>query len=280
MEKKDQHSLLTIPKKDDDTFLLVQLPDSLSVEELLIRQSPASIVSHKANSQACLVTGTKSFDLSRVETSNSLVLVPPAASSSKSAEQPRPKRIKLTKDGIELVQTPCRLLGGTGAYFLELKERQLDLKALEGLLSNFDPYSNDSKFEGVSLEKLALELQVSNAQVKTGLRTLQALEYESTYSLLSEEAWQEARRAILAALTECDAFSNFAGGVGVARKAMIEESMKRISGNRYEELEAVLQLVLRIMTNGEENAETMLIDFEKVCCFIPVYCTWCRSASF
>mmetsp|Transcript_10732 Transcript_10732/g.17784 ORF Transcript_10732/g.17784 Transcript_10732/m.17784 type:complete len:419 (-) Transcript_10732:991-2247(-) len=260
--EKGQNSLLTIPKQDDDTFLLVQLPDSLPIEELL-RQT-ASIVGHKSNAQACLVTDAKSFALSRVETSNALVLVPPTATSS---GEPPAKKIKVTNTGTELVQTPCRWLGAeSGAYFLELKERQVDLKALEGLLSTFDPYSNEtSEFKGVSLEKLALELQVSKAQVKAGLTTLHALEFESMYSLLSEEAWQEARRAILAALTECDEFSNYAQS-GVDRQAMIQESVKRVTES-YPQLEAVFELVLRIMTKGG-NGENITIDFEKVAIFV------------
>jgi hypothetical protein len=259
---KGQNSLLTIPRTDTDTFLLVQLPDALPIEDLL--GQTASLVGHSSEAQACLVTDSKSFALSRVETSNSLVLVPPGGAANNDKEPP-PKRVKMTNTGIELVETPCRLLGaGAGAYFLELRERQLDLKALEGLLSTFDPYNSgddESKFKGVPLEKLALELQVSKAQVKVGLTTLRALEFESTYSLLSEEALQEARRAILAALTECDDFSNYSK-VGVDRQTMIDESVKRVT-EKYVQLEAVFELVLRIMTKGEQDGK-ILIDFEKV----------------
>jgi hypothetical protein len=264
---KGQNSLLTIPKQDDDTFLLVQLPNSLPIETLL---KTASLVSHKANAQACLVTDDKSFALCRVETSNALVLVPET-----NPAEPPPKKLKTTK-GTELTQTPCRLLGaGSGAYFLELKERHLDLKALEGLLIDFDPYNSDADADadanananadptcqGASLDTLALELQVSKAQVKVGLEDLQALEYESQYSVLSEEAWQEARRAILSALTECDDFGNYAQD-GVDREQMIQESMKRTTES-YPQLEAVLRLVLANMTKQEEG-DKIRIDFNKV----------------
>ena len=254
---KGQNSLLTIPKQDDDTFLLVQLPNSLPIETLL---KTASLVSHKANAQACLVTDDKSFALCRVETSNALVLVPET-----NPAEPPPKKLKTTK-GTELTQTPCRLLGaGSGAYFLELKERHLDLKALEGLLIHFDPYNSDANADptcqGASLDTLALELQVSKAQVKVGLEDLQALEYESQYSVLSEEAWQEARRAILSALTECDDFGNYAQD-GVDREQMIQESMKRTTES-YPQLEAVLRLVLANMTKQEEG-DKIRIDFNKV----------------
>lgn len=250
---KGQTSLMTIPIHDEDNFLLVQLPDSLPIQALL---KSASLVGHKPKSQACLVTNDKSFALSRVETSNALVLVPESDMTG-----PSPKKQKTSK-GSELIYTPCRLLGaGSGAYFLELTEKFVNLKDLEGLLHTFDPYDVDRAFRGVSLDHLALELQLSKAQVKNGLRDLHALEYQEKYSLLSEEAWQEARRAILSALTECDAFANYADN-GLSMKDILHESTKRVT-EKYPQLEEALRLVISSMTKKEEGG-TIHIDFDQV----------------
>jgi hypothetical protein len=250
---KGQNSLMTIPIHDEENFLLVQLPDSLPIHAL---QKTASLVGYKPKSQACLVTDDKSFALSRVETSNALVLVPEC-----DATGPSPKKQK-TLTGSELIHTPCRLLGaGSGAYFLELTERFINLKDLETLLYTFDPYDVDKKFRGVSLDQLALQLQLSKAQVKKGLRDLLALEYQEKYSLLSEEAWQEARRAILSALTECDAFANYADN-GLSRHDIIHESKKRVT-EKYPQLEEALRLVISSMTKKEEGG-TIHIDFDQV----------------
>ena len=260
---KGQHSLLTLPKQDEETFLLVQLPDSLPIETLL---QTASFVSHKSNAQACLVTDMKSFALSRVETSNALVLVPPQ-STVESLEwqhehQPPPRKKQMTSKGVELTTTPCRLLGaGSGAHFLELKERHLDIKDLDALLSTYDPYNPEAACEGISLDHLAQELQLSKAQVKIGLKELRAFEHQSKYSLLSEEAWQDARRAILSALTECDDFGNYAQD-GVNRDDMIRESRKRVT-EIYPQVEDALRLVVSSMTRKEEGARCF-VDFDKV----------------
>ena len=260
---KGQNSLLTIPKHDGETLLLVQLPDSLPIETLL---QTASFVSHKANAQACLVTDTKSFALSRVETSNALVLVPPqpAIESSEQHEQhqPPPRKKQMTTKGFELTTTPCRLLGiGSGAHFLELKERHLDIKDLYGLLNTFDPYNPEASCEGISLDQLALELQLSKAQVKVGLDELRAFECQSKYSLLSEEAWQDARRAILSALTECDDFGNYAQD-GIKRDDLIREGARRVT-EMYPQVEDALRLNISSMTK-KEDGDRCYLDVDKV----------------
>ena len=258
---KGAKSLLTIPKQDDETYLLVELPESFPIGSLL---QAGSFVGHKSSSQACLVSGDSSFSLCRVETSNALVLVPPANNSETSESQPPPNKKQMTSVSNEggLAITPCHLLGaGSGAFFLQLKERHLHLKDLHDLLSTFDPYDPEAKFEGKSLDQLALELQVSKVQVQKGLTDLRAFEHESKYYLLSEEAWQEARRAIISALTECDDFAEFAS-CGLERRKLIQEGLKRLTES-FLQGHGVLQLAVSSITS-KEDTETIWIDFDKV----------------
>jgi sister chromatid cohesion protein DCC1 len=153
---------------------------------------------------------------------------------------------------------------GSGAFFLELKEKNIDIKALEDLMSTFDPYS-ENPFQGVSLSHLAHELQVSEEQARTGLRTLKAFEYCSEYSLLSEEAHQEARQAIVSTLTECDEFSNYIEGVDFQQ--MANETVKRVAES-YPQLEAVIRLTLRDISRQGRKDDNIEIDFVKVATFV------------
>ena len=130
---KNESNLLTLPRsdvglpmpKDDDgcgtdgntsfpSLLLLQLPSKCKAEDLkearfvIPKQQASLVVEHRETS----------FQLQRVETSNALVLVPPAEHDSDS--QQRQKRRKVTDKGVTLQLMQARLLqNGSGAFFLE-----------------------------------------------------------------------------------------------------------------------------------------------------------------
>jgi len=281
MKSKGRKILLNIPR-NDEVLLLMQLPESLS-PETLEKQNKLSIVSSSPGAQACLVTDTQSFALSRVETSNALVLVPSgiegnlkpptqAESGFGANEQPSKKAKTSGQNGKEnehdfLIRSNCHLLGGeTGAYFLELQEKELNLDTLQKMLPTFNPFNCYKKFDGgISLTDLACNCQLSESQVKNGLEALQALEYHSKYSLVSEEAWQSVRQAIVAALTECEEFENCCIK---NQNRMVSETLKRMAES-YPQAEAVIRLVLSKMAKTKDTEQgNILIDFRQVAVII------------
>lgn len=278
MKNEGKKLLLTIPRKDENCLLLMQLPDSLSPETLQ-EQNKISIVSSRPGDQACLITDNQSFSLSRVETSNALVLVPTGIEASikasqKSQSSPQrsenpSKRAKIcdekemeSKEDY-LIKTNCHLLGkGSGACFLELQEKDLNLDGLQKMLPIFDPFNCYKKFNGgISLKELTHKCQQSESQVKNGLLALQALEYHSKYSMVSEEAWQSANQAIVAALMECDEFENYCIDNS---DRIVSETLKRMN-DPYPQAEAVIRLVLSKLTKpNNSDTEKLSVDFKQV----------------
>jgi len=153
--------------------------------------------------QAALVVESKqkSFTMSRLETSNALVLVPPLKYSSKSAaasadasttecngnehesEGPVNKKAKITQRN--LLPVPARLLkpGGRGSSFLECRSKMVRPGIMVTLLQQhvYDPYHHDATtsergtcFLGRTVPSLALELQTSQGQVQEALTLLQS----------------------------------------------------------------------------------------------------------
>lgn len=272
---KGDTSLLTLSRSDlsskndngKDTLVLMQMPASLSIAELTSARIMAS-----PTQQACLVVEDKgcSYSLSRVETSNAYVLVPPLAATD---ERPR-KKIKADRT---LVSVSARLLhaaGGSGASFLELKPKTLLLVDLHKQLKEhvFDPFDTSKSWSGRTLSSLAIDLQCSQKEVLDGLRRIHALAITGSdgmamYGLLSEEALQEAKLAIIATLTECDEFQDYAG-VGISTNHFITEVLDRVPASEAcQHMAQIIQHTLRMLQSDSfyaSESDIIQLDVRKV----------------
>jgi hypothetical protein len=264
---KGDTSLLTLSrndlagKKDDneDTLVLMQMPASLSTADLMSARIIAS-----PTQQACLVVEDKgcSYSLSRVETSNVYILVPPTAPTD---DRPR-KKIKASET---LVSVPARLLqpGGSGASFLEPKQKTLLLVDLSVQLKEhvFDPYDPSKNWSGRTLSSLAIDVQSSEKEVLDGLRRMHALaiigsDGTATYGLLSEEALQEAKLAIIATLTECDEFQDYAG-FGISMNQCVKQVLDRVpTSETCQYMTEIIQHTLRTLQADPETSQSDMIQ--------------------
>jgi len=236
---------------DDSPLVLMQLPDTLTLSELLSQQSDAKIVgsSHQEPSngnvvhkkaQACLVIEApkandnhsktnlgKSFGISRVDTSNALIVVPPrmipknVASPSGNSPTAGRKRPRAEKEYIDMA---ARLI--TPSSFLELKNHRFEPLKLHELLAA-DLRKHDQRFSnpygrnrrsvtvdttavatiGFTVAELCGTFQCAVKEMLAALSFLKALRSTNTkeqarYSYLSEEPQQETTNAILAVITE------------------------------------------------------------------------------
>lgn len=287
---KEETSLLTLSRRDlsstkndkiddSETLVLMQMPASMSAKDI----QGARIIASPTQ-QACLVLKDTSYSMSRVETSNAYIMVPPMTPSSL---QERPRKKCKTTD-TTLVSVPARLLqsGGSGASFIELKKKNLLLSDLEKQLQYcvFDPFDASKTWTGKPIDELAVSLQCSETQVLQGLKRIQALgitnEGTTCYGLLSEEALQEAKTSILATLMECDDFSDYAG-TGISEKTCVEQVMSRVpSGETYTYMDQVIQHTLRTLQSDDNVAgdgDKIQLDVKKVrkqCCYFCCPCVW------
>jgi len=292
---KEETSLLTLSRNDlssnknnnsKDTLVLMQMPSSLSAKDM----KGAHIVA-SSTQQACLILEEKAttYSISRVETSNAYVLVPPT--STPNEQRPRKK----VKTDTTLVSVPVRLLqaGGSGASFLELKKRNLNLADLQEQLQDyvFDPFDETKQWTGRTLDSLAVDLQCSQQEVVDGLKRMQALgimiskDDTMQYGLLSEEALQEAKSSIVATLTECDEFQDYAG-TGISETQCVKEVMIRVpSGEQYEHMAQVIQHTLRTLQSDSEESgdgDKIQLDVKKVrlALFVEERLYYCSFAIF
>ena len=257
LSTKGAISLLTLPRSDvasasdQDSLLLLQLPLGWSAADLKGAKFviPASSDNSQQRKQAALVSDHKqtSFQVQRVETSNTLIMVPPRSASSadtakQTPESPSSKRAK------SICPVPSRLLtrGGAGASFLELRPKSISKATVQQLFYDqkhtFNPldhetHTNDDKespcasIHGVSISSLALQLQVSESQVAQAMMLsptqpppITSLCYyplpdtsPTAYAILSEEAYLEAYQAIVAALAETAELADYAQGISASR---------------------------------------------------------------
>ena len=246
---KDGRSLLTISRSDLDTsipshnhdLVLFQLPDQMDWRDLL----HSRIVASTPTQQACWIHEDKgvSYAVTRVETSNAYVLIRPD------------KRPRLH---VQLLQR-----GGSGSSFLELTERALDVSAMQAMLEQhvFDPFDATAcrEWKGLSVEELAVPLQVSEKQVVAGLMQLQAFCLNNRYGLLSEEGLAEAQTSIVATLTEVERFHDL---VDLDVEDCIRQVVAR-SEEPHDSLPDVIRHTLHTL-QSDGDASKVSLDVTKV----------------
>lgn len=253
-----------------DSLLLLQLPagSDLTTSDLLGGEAcvvgpgrgevAPSLSPSLLSSQACLVVeggAGRSYSLSKVETSNALILVPPQQPS---GDLERPvKKQKAVADAPTSPQgrhMRARLLGswGSGASFLDLRPHSLDRGLLRSMLAEtvHDPYSGAAPAEagvvadaGLSIPTLALALRVSKTQVSAALAsdpTLGAFQLpprdSGRWGTLAEEAREGGLAAIVAVLTECEAYNDaFVEGTRVSRDVPVESFVREVVRRSAEE---------------------------------------------
>lgn len=298
---------------DSDRYVLLQLPSSkkggspssLSVLDLLSGEAGiigpsgdidarGGVGGSRQSQQACLVLEDKgaSFTLSRLETSNALVLVPPAPATSDFEDKsvpPARKKPKIGGNGGSPLnpaptETRARLLqlGGSGASFLEVRPHRLDRSLLRKKLSEceYDPYAPGSdrsiRMEryGHSVDELALTLRCSEREVRSALLSLEAFEMPvlspsglsgsslgRRYGTLSEEAKMDATLAIVETLNECEEYDDlFSSKTSAGRPIEEEKFVERVVGRSGEGgadvlEESVVRHCLRSCAAVDDNGE-------------------------
>ena len=249
----------TTNNDDKDTLVLMQLPSSLVVSEL----QGARIIASPSQ-QACLVLNDKSYNMSRVETSNAYIMVPPS--------NPQERPCKRTKTDATLVPVTLLQPGGSGASFLQLQPKHLNLALLQELLQPhvLDPYSSsfsqNDEWTGRTCSSLAVDLQCSEPQVLDGLKRIQALgivvsndDNVIQYGFLSEEALLDAKRSIVATLMECDEFHDYAVS-GISQQECIQQVLQRV-GETYKYMEQVMKHTLQML---ESDTASSNVDTDKI----------------
>jgi hypothetical protein len=202
-------------------LVLLQLPAGWTPENLksshFICPGPGAPVSLVCESQET------SFAVHSCETSNVLVLVPPPAVVPSNSN----KRRKICEQGSDLAttlqETPARLLRTSGASFLELRPQALNRNAMVQALNTFHPMQEEAEIkarevtlatanqvegkavscQGRSVAELSNLLQVSKAEVRRGLRDIQAYcRHPDSFVLLSDQTTFECNQAVVSALGE------------------------------------------------------------------------------
>lgn len=224
----DLHNhLLTLPKADfpslghdsnknngenpsnNESLLLLTLPSSLEIKDL---SSSEFILSEDEGCRLINESKGMTFDMLRVESSNSYVMFPPQA-----------KKAKLKNDE-DKSKIPGRLLRENNTFFMECKKQlisRLEKMVYEHLNENFVyPPS-----KGITIAKLSEEFKYSQKEVEQILQKIHAFEisnvsHEKKYGLLSEEVEKDVLDAIISVLSEWDEGMDYAN-TGVLMDKMI-----------------------------------------------------------
>jgi hypothetical protein len=240
-------------------LVLLQLPANWTVDDVANLRG-ARFVGRAGQQQAALVGEKTSFALSKVETSNALVLVPPPPPpSDDGGDDERPAKKLRAADGKEMTAMTARLMGGgSGASFLELRPKTLSLTDVKRSLVEWDPYNanhesnKQQQVQGRTATSLAADLQCSVHEMDLALPRIDAYAVPDTfpveYCLLSEEAIQETAKAMVSALAEADGCEDYATeGVNLAH--FVEQVLQRLE-ERFDGAESVARHCLQPWVRG------------------------------
>ena len=263
MSKRKHHLVnktLKIPKSDFPSLgksastsspppplLLVQLPTNLTTKDLIRSHF---ILQH--DSDKCrLVSQEKglTFDLVKVETSNSYVLIKDDgdtndASSSSSSENVPSDTKQEDKE--------ARLVREKNTFFLECIQIKAGLQSKIEMILKTKSYVYPTK--GISVDGICQQVMHSKKEVQAALNDMKAFNiFSSTdpsgamYGTLSEEMEREVWYVIRRVLSEWDGGNDYAGK-GVLKEDMITQIMDRNDGCEDDINEGVLRHCLEKCT--------------------------------
>mmetsp|Transcript_4336 Transcript_4336/g.8312 ORF Transcript_4336/g.8312 Transcript_4336/m.8312 type:complete len:321 (+) Transcript_4336:117-1079(+) len=239
----DHNNGLSSSQQGPSPLLLLQLPTNLTVHDLT---KSHFAFDHDDLNQCRLISEDKgiTFDLVKVSTSNSYVLVPDDEKGEKTTsnhhrnqETPMSDANGSGSDSDKYIQ--ARLLRETDTFIIECMERKIDFQAeIRKILQEF-VYPT----KGISIDQISARLMCSKKEVKIALDKMKAFQVScgksqqpTTYGLLSEEMEREVWFVIRSVLSEWDGGSDYAGK-GVLLENMIEEILQRNDGNEGDYLE-------------------------------------------
>jgi hypothetical protein len=226
----------TITKPQHPPLLLFQLPSSLTLQDL----TESQFIAQNDSNQCRLISENKgvTFDLVRVETSNSYVLVKDDTNANKhnlNADKNLNGNGNKHSDGERSIE--ARLLREKNTFFLECVRSKVNLQS--ELKSILEDYVYPIVKEGVSVQALSSQLMHSKKEIQDALNQMKAfkfqyassestkLEAECTYGILSEETEREQWFVIQGVLSEWSGGADYAGK-GVDLSQMVKEVL---SGN-------------------------------------------------
>ena len=270
LSKDGTSALMTLPQSDlsgkstASSFMLLQLPEGWKPQDL----KESQFVAPNTEKQAVLICNAKheSFYLSNVETSNCLVLVPPSSTAASPS-----KKAKLTHgDSSSLTPLPTRLLkpGGSGASFLELRPKKMQLAHLRQALAQtvLDPYNTgETIIQGRSVHELTVELQQSQREILQGIQKVPGVyQLDGGYCWLSEEVQLTVYEAILSNLAEVDGCQDYAE-TGIPNvDSFVQQTLQSMSEEeKFEQAQGVIRhCLLQLAKDGEK--EPLRLDVGKV----------------
>ena len=269
-------TLLTIPRDEMEqqngtpmlslsapSFVLLQIPLNCTVDDFInntsdkntspntyfvatrhnheTQQTPAPAAQQQQDAVCCVIECKGcSYTVHRIETSNTLIVVPPPTPSETTQPLSATECIDDTADDNNVHQQPSKFTrvlsahliqkpntstatkvtggGSNGSYFLELRRKHLRLSDLRHELFVLDPY-NDSYIHGTNhrtrngqtIHDLAMSLQVSQHEIQQGLHHIGAYALPSSvsgsgnstnqrYCLLDDHVMNDCNSAIVTGL--------------------------------------------------------------------------------
>lgn len=244
MSKRKQHILtentLKIPRTDfpsissksPSPLLLFQLPPQLTLDDLssddtnifIQDDGKCRLISEKDNGYT--------FDLVKVETSNSYVLVPEH-------------------------QDEARLLRENNTFFLECCHAHLDVdKDVRDVLRGHI-YPDDKR--GITISELSYKLSCSKKQIQDSIQRIHALPMPNipgAYGLLSEEVERNLWFLITSVLAEWDGGVDY-GVKGINAEEMVEQVMLRSEQDDTLE-KSIVHYCIESCSKGRDGDRTIL----------------------
>ena len=183
----------------DTSLFLVELPPSIPLSSVTksLCSSSLSLVGgalNQPNEQAALITETGAFYLTRVDTSNTLVLVPPkspchTAKKPKLSESKRLSHESTALSSTDALVCPC--------FYYELTPHHLDLSLLTSILhkSPYEGYADETAAKASARKTkadLCVTLQCTDGDLEEALVKVDAFTMpDGTVTVVSEELLAE-----------------------------------------------------------------------------------------